>query len=205
MAAPRDTLTEPEHGTDLDVDCADHHLGCREGPDRSGVEAMAVLTSLATIATGVVASGAALVGVHAGDGPVDTSTSSSSALPCGAARDALPEALQKDLAALRDLAPAQRRSEAREIRRKALAGEYGDRAQSVAERRAGHRGEVWKRLPRELRRDLREVRSTAPEERAAAREEVRANALAGEYGARVRTAAERIQERRATCHPDSAG
>ncbi|MBZ5739115.1 hypothetical protein [Nocardioides mangrovi] len=158
---------------------------------------MGLITSIAAVTTGVVATGATLAGAHA----TTTSTPQADAptIACGAVWDRLPDALQDDLAALRGLSPAERTKAVRAIRKDALAGEYGDRVQSIAERRVGHRAEVWKRLPADLRHDLREARQADPADRAAAVDEIRTNALAGEYGDRVQTIAERLADRRDAC------
>lgn len=58
-------------------------------------------------------------------------------------------------------------------------------------------GAIWKRLPQELRDDLKAVRDLPDAEKPAAIREIRAGALDGEYGEQVAAAAERIKERRA--------
>ena len=58
-------------------------------------------------------------------------------------------------------------------------------------------GAVWNKLPEELQADLKELRDLPPQERPAAAKEIRADALAGEYGKAVQRWSERRDERRA--------
>jgi hypothetical protein len=58
-------------------------------------------------------------------------------------------------------------------------------------------GAIWKRLPQDLRDDLKAVADLVDAEKPAALREIRADAVAGEYGDKVADAAERIKERRA--------
>lgn len=120
-------------------------------------------------------------------------------VPCGAVWQRLPEELRTDLTALRDLTPADRPEAARAIRRAALRGDYGADVQRVAERRDERRAWLRERLPEELRQDLRSAAGSEPGDRRDAFRAVRDNALAGEYGERVQTLAEALQERRAAC------
>jgi hypothetical protein len=55
---------------------------------------------------------------------------------------------------------------------------------------------VWNKLPEELQADLKELRDLPPEERLTAAKEIRADALAGEYGEAVQRWSERRDERR---------
>jgi hypothetical protein len=167
---------------------------------------MPVLTQLATLTVGLLATGTAAVGVHAAsDHAQDSAEPGTVRVPCGAVWDRLPAELRTDLQSLRDLSPAERAREVPKIRRHALAGDYGDRVQSFAEHRDRRRAWIWMRLPADLRHDLREVRRATPAERADLVAEVRDHALAGDYGDRVQLGAERIQDRRDTCRPSSAG
>lgn len=167
---------------------------------------MPVLTQLATLSAGLIATGTAAVGIHAAaDDPPAPVAAPSPDVACGAVWDRLPTGLRDDLTALRDLTPAERARAVRGIRRHALAGAYGDRVQTFAEHRDHRRAVIWKRLPTDLRHDLRGVRRAAPDERAALLSDVRDHALAGDYGDRVQQAAERLQDRRDECLPSSAG
>lgn len=58
-------------------------------------------------------------------------------------------------------------------------------------------GAVWDRLPQELRDDLAALEEMSPQERRAALEDVRHEALQGGYGDRVQRVAERMADRRA--------
>lgn len=157
---------------------------------------MALLTSTVTLVVGGLAASAAALGVHSASpsGIEDGLT-----VPCGAVFQRLPDALQDDITDLEAMSPAERRVALLEIRREALTGGYGDRVQHFAERRDERRAEILKRLPAELRQDLREARRLPIDERAAAYAEISDQALAGDYGERVQQGAERIQERRAAC------
>lgn len=157
---------------------------------------MALLGSTVTLVVGGLATGAAALGVPgapslpSADGPL---------IPCGAIFQRLPEALQDDLAELEAMSPAERRDALRSIRREALSGGYGDRVQQFAERRDERRAEVLRRLPAELRQDLREARRLPADQQAAAYAAIRDRALAGDYGDRVQQGAERVKERREAC------
>lgn len=120
-------------------------------------------------------------------------------VPCGALLDRLPEALQEDLLALRDLSPAELPAARRELRRQALAGKYGDRVEAFARHRVAARHAAWRHLPADLRADLRQVGELPPEERAEALEVVGDAAVAGEYGPRADRVVTALRERRATC------
>ena len=97
--------------------------------------------------------------------------------------------------------PAGRREAGRDraIRDDALAGEYGDRVARAAERIQDRRARVFDHLPEDLQADLEELKALPDAEKVAAAQELRAGALAGEYGEQVQAFAERMQERRETC------
>jgi hypothetical protein len=120
-------------------------------------------------------------------------------VPCGAVWSHLPQDLREDLAAVRDLPAGERAEALRGIRRDALAGEYGERVEQVAERRVDRVRAVRRALPDELRADLRDARRLTGEQRADAFREVRDDALGGEYGEDVQRVAETVAQRREAC------
>ncbi len=120
-------------------------------------------------------------------------------VPCGAIWSQLPEDLQADLAAVRELPVGEKAAALRAIRRDARDGDYGARVQRFAERRSERLRAIRRALPAEMRADLREARRLAGEDRLDAYREIRAGALAGEYGERVQEVAVKVQERREAC------
>jgi len=122
-------------------------------------------------------------------------------VPCGAVWSQLPEDLQADLKAVRELPVGQRAEELREIRHAALEGDYGDRVQRFAERRGERVRAIRRALPDDLRADLREARALTGDARLDAYRGIRDGALAGEYGERVQQVAVTVKERREACHP----
>jgi hypothetical protein len=122
-------------------------------------------------------------------------------VPCGAVWSQLPENLQADLLAVRELPVGQRVEELKEIRRDALDGDYGDRVQRFAERRLERIRAIRRALPDEMRADLREARALTGEARLEAYRDIRAGALAGTYGERVQEVAVKVMERREACRP----
>ena len=77
----------------------------------------------------------------------------------------------------------------------ARAGKYGDKFERRFDRRAAHRAAVLALLPDELRSDLQKLRAMKPgDERKAFRDEIREKALAGEYGAKVKEAVEKLPD-----------
>ena len=120
---------------------------------------------------------------------------------CGAVWSQLPEGLQEDLRAVRDLPAGEKAGALREIRRDALDGDYGDRVQRFAERRDERIRAIRRSLPDEMKADLRAARDLTGEDRLDAYREIRSGALAGEYGARVQEVAVQVQERREACRP----
>lgn len=147
---------------------------------------------------------ATVAGVSDDQAETDAPDGADLQVPCGAMWEHLPAPLKDDLRALRELPPGERPEAALEIRRHALAGEYGPRVQNFAAHRREVRGRIWAHLPPELRQDIKAARELAPEERRAAFEDIRAGALAGDYGERVQEVAERIQHRRAVCGEPAA-
>lgn len=127
------------------------------------------------------------------------STDDGPRIPCGAVWSQLPEGLRADLTAVRALPDGQKAAALREIRRDALDGDYGDRVRRFAERRHERVRAVRRALPKDLRTDLRDARRLTGEDRADAYRDIRAGALAGEYGERVQEVATTVKERREAC------
>ena len=106
----------------------------------------------------------------------------------------LPAELRTDLRTLKELpAGAERAEEARGIRDRALAGDYGPRAQSRAAQAQERRIRIVAGFPAELRADLDELKATAPGERQQLAKEIADTALAGGYGAQAQYFVERVQ------------
>ncbi|KRE22326.1 hypothetical protein [Agromyces sp. Soil535] len=103
----------------------------------------------------------------------------------------LPEELRADLVELAQADEAERPALRAEIRAKALAGDYGDRARRIAERIAA----LVAALPDDLRADLVATQELAGAERRDAIETIVDGMLAGDYGDEVQERAERVSER----------
>jgi hypothetical protein len=161
--------------------------------------------TLAGVLGGAVVGGSVLVGASAGSTPpAPAPTASQTTRPCGALVKKLPDALRKDLAAAWKLPAGEQRVAAlRKIRKDARAGKYGDQVQRLAHRRLQHRGEIWKRLPADLRSDIKDLRGLSPEQRKGAVADIRKSALAGDYGDRIRQFAQHREQRRAECRPQT--
>ena len=158
------------------------------------------------VAAAVIGGGSLVTAATGTDTDTDTSAPTTNlTVPCGAVWERLPEDLQGDLRALKDLSPAERPAAVRQLREDALAGGYGSQVQQFAERRDERRAWVRRHLPDQVRQDLKAALQADDEERRAALQEVRDAALAGEYGDRVQQAAERRQERRDACRPGETG
>lgn len=140
-------------------------------------------------------------GLFTGAVPSTTSDDDGPRIPCGAVWSQLPEDLQADLKAVRALPVGERPAALREIRRDALDGDYGARVQRFAERRDERIRAIRRALPDDLQADLREARQLSGDERLEAYREIRAGALAGEYGERVQEVAVKVRERREACRP----
>ncbi len=119
--------------------------------------------------------------------------------PCGAVWDRLPAELRSDLEAVEDLPDAEKPAAVRAIREDALAGEYGAKVARAAERIQDRRARALGHLPEDLQADIEALRSLPDEEKVAAAQGLRADAVAGEYGDRVQAFAERMQQRREAC------
>lgn len=122
-------------------------------------------------------------------------------ISCGAVWSQLPEDLRGDLTAVRSLPAGEKAEALREIGRDALDGDYGDRVQRFAERRGERVRAVRSALPADMKVDLHEARRLIGDDRLDAYREIRAGALAGEYGDRVQEVAVTVQERREACRP----
>lgn len=109
--------------------------------------------------------------------------------------DKLPEELQTDLQALRDLPEGERRDAARDIKEGALDGEYGEAVQDRAQRVRDRRLWIWSTMDESLKADLKELREADQADRPALVDEIAHNALEGDYGIRAQTFAERVQAR----------
>ena len=153
------------------------------------------------ILTGTVVSAVSVVGLTT----LATGPSGSTAgpddlrVPCGAVWNRLPADLQEDIKAVAALPDAEKPAAVRAIREDALAGEYGARVARAAERIQDRRSRVLEQLPEELQADLEALRALPDEEKVAGAKELRAGALAGEYGEKVQAFAERMQDRRDAC------
>ena len=106
----------------------------------------------------------------------------------------LPEELRADLVEIAHADEAERPALRAEIRAKALAGDYGDRAKRIADRIAA----LVAALPDDLRSDLVATQELAGTERRDAIEAIVEGMLAGDYGDEVQQRAERVSERIST-------
>jgi hypothetical protein len=120
-------------------------------------------------------------------------------VPCGAVWNRLPADLKADVEAVEDLPDAEKPAAIRAIKEDAVAGEYGAKVARAAERMQDRRERVLGHLPEDLQADLEALRALPDEDKVAAAKELRADALAGEYGDKVQTFAERMQQRRDVC------
>jgi hypothetical protein len=109
----------------------------------------------------------------------------------------LPAELRGDLKDLGSLEAGERGPAVRDIRDAARDGEYGDRVEERAERVAERRIRILANMPTELREDLKQLRAADAEDRRGIAEEIAANALAGDYGPKAQSTAERIRDSRA--------
>lgn len=96
-------------------------------------------------------------------------------------RLAIPPELRDDIRELVQADPEDRPELFRQIIEQAEAGDYGTRAQVVANRIDERLGS----LPAELKSDIAEVQAAPAEDRPELRQQIRENAEAGEYGADV--------------------
>lgn len=150
------------------------------------------------ILAGTLVSAASVVGLTtlstpAADGPDELR------VPCDAVWNRLPADLQENIEALEDLPDADKPAAIRALREDALAGAYGAEVARAAERIQVRRARVLDHLPEHLQADLEELRALPDEDKVAGAQELRVDALAGEYGEQVQTFAERMQHRREVC------
>lgn len=105
------------------------------------------------------------------------------------------ESLRRDLKAARALEGSDKLDALKKVRSDARAGEYGDKVEKKADRRADRRAARFALLPDELQADLEKLKSMSPgEDRKAFRKQIRADALAGTYGDKVKEAAELLKK-----------
>ncbi len=106
----------------------------------------------------------------------------------------LPAELRSDLNTVADLpAGTERADEARAVRDRALAGDYGPRVQERATKAQERRIRVVASFPTELRADLDELKAATPEDRRELAKEIADTALDGGYGAKAKVFVERVQ------------
>lgn len=105
------------------------------------------------------------------------------------------EELRADLKAARGLEGQARLDAMKKVRADAKAGEYGKQIEKRVDRRSDRHAALFALLPDELQADLKELKAMpAGEERKAMREQIRKDALAGEYGEKVQEAAKLLQK-----------
>jgi hypothetical protein len=156
---------------------------------------------LVPILTGAVVSAVSVVGLTTlATGPSSSTVGADDLqVPCGAVWNHLPADLRDDIEAVEALPDAEKPAAIRAIRADALAGDYGAKVARAAERIQERRARVVEQLPEELQADLEALRALPDQAKVAAARELRADALAGEYGDKVQGFAERMQKRRETC------
>jgi hypothetical protein len=128
---------------------------------------------------------AAVASTSAGSTPA--SPTASCAPGVGRLLHALPASLNADLKHLRKDSAANKAADRAEIKKKALAGDYGVRYERVARIASGVKGGAASALPAELKADLKTLRgetkgSSARADQAA---EIWKKAAAGDYGTRI--------------------
>jgi hypothetical protein len=156
---------------------------------------LATWAGAAVLTTALVAGGA----IAASASPVATS-GTTSASQCSAGHHlvsllrALPANLQSDLKALRAMPKgSERTAAAKAIRQKALDGTYGADVQARAEKVQGRAFASFGKLPDNLKSDLKAAKAASPADRAALVKAIGQNALAGDYGDAIKSAAQNIQ------------
>jgi hypothetical protein len=165
---------------------------------------MPVLLALVVgVLGGALIGGSALLGASAQPAPASAASTHAAAAStgtvCGWRLKHLPAKLRADLKAARALPRGERRPALRKIARAARAGDYGTRVQKIAKKRHHLRQLVRKRLPADLKADLKKTRHLPVGERKAARKQIRAHVLAGDYGTFAQKVAERRKAHRAAC------
>lgn len=160
---------------------------------------MPLVQTAGLVAAGLLTTGSLFAGAAPSSDQAGDSVDDGPRVPCGAVWSRLPDDLRDDLTAVRDFPQGERRDALREIRRDALDGDYGAKVQRFAERRHQRVRAVRRALPADLRADLRAAAKLSGDARVEAFEEIRDDALAGDYGDRVQDVAERVQHRREAC------
>ena len=136
---------------------------------------------------------AAMASTAAG-APTPTVSPSTSACAPGVGRllHAVPASLKTDLKHLRHDTKPNKAADRTEIKKKALAGEYGVRTERVARIASGTKGKAAAALPAELKADLKTLRGDAKgsDARRAQAAEIWQKAAAGDYGTRIEALAQ---------------
>jgi hypothetical protein len=101
--------------------------------------------------------------------------------------------LQADLRAARALKGSERAAALKDIRAKALAGDYGSRVERRAERRDIRHDLFFSLLPDNLQADINAMKAAPADQRKQMRADILDKAVAGDYGSEVQKAAERLQ------------
>jgi hypothetical protein len=133
--------------------------------------------------------GAAVVAV-----PVSAGAHDDEPTPCQQLWDSFPVALQDDIEAALDLPLRERRRAFIDIRYDALHGDYGADVQAWAEKVRERRLEIWKKLPDQLKDDIRAAWAMPLRQQRRAMATIRDAALEGEYGEWVQTLVEKRRE-----------
>lgn len=124
-----------------------------------------------------------------------TATTLSSELAADSATTHDRAKLKADLKAARALDGQARIDALKKVRADARAGVYGDKIEKRIDRRSDRHGAYFALLPDDLQADLKELKAMpAGDERKAKRDQIRKDALAGEYGEKVQEAAELLKK-----------
>lgn len=166
---------------------------------RSTVRRRSTVAAAGTVVLLAVGGGTAAYAASGDSTPTPSSSSSTCTTSLRAVlRGGMRAQLREDLKALRAQPKDRRAADRADIRRKALAGEYGARVERLAAIVAG-RGSAthaWAAsLPSALKTDLKALRTLQPktDERKAKAQAIVAKALSGGYGATLQQRAERAQ------------
>lgn len=104
------------------------------------------------------------------------------------------KALRAAIMAARQLKGPERREALKKVKADAAAGKYGDKVEKRADRREAARKAHFALLPDALQADLTAMRAMERgDARKKARDDIRKKALAGDYGAKVKEAAELME------------
>lgn len=151
-----------------------------------GVAVLATVAALTLTGTGTTATAA-------GTTPSGPDDALAAALVPGADATGDRAALRKDLQAARALKGQARADAIKAVRAKALAGGYGTKVEHRAQRRDIRADLFRSLLPEQLQTDLAALKAAPADQRKAMRQEIRTKALAGDYGAEVKAAAEKLK------------